>query len=205
MTLLHSSRLRPLRLYPRSTANGMIGSWMICASWWLTGQRTNHLISFRSTSHSAVPRQRVTSQSRFSVLSARCQRSLPLPAFIRSSLFLISATMAEQQQFYLLLSNLMSPDNTVRKQSEVRKSRRDRVVWLYVGKSNAVSARRFSAGRSASLWPSTRVKRALLLCGSESLQRVDSLQRVLWFLFCFFYLISICLVRLRFKCKFETV
>uniref|UniRef100_A0A8C1ZXL6 Karyopherin (importin) beta 3 n=1 Tax=Cyprinus carpio TaxID=7962 RepID=A0A8C1ZXL6_CYPCA len=30
----------------------------------------------------------------------------------------ISATMAEQQQFYLLLSNLMSPDNTVRKQSE---------------------------------------------------------------------------------------
>ncbi|RXN38823.1 importin-5 [Labeo rohita] len=28
--------------------------------------------------------------------------------------------MAEQQQFYLLLSNLMSPDNTVRKQSEVK-------------------------------------------------------------------------------------
>lgn len=29
--------------------------------------------------------------------------------------------MAEQQQFYLLLGNLMSPDNNVRKQSEVRK------------------------------------------------------------------------------------
>lgn len=28
--------------------------------------------------------------------------------------------MAEQQQFYLLLGNLMSPDNTVRKQAEVR-------------------------------------------------------------------------------------
>uniref|UniRef100_A0A671P2B1 Importin-5 n=1 Tax=Sinocyclocheilus anshuiensis TaxID=1608454 RepID=A0A671P2B1_9TELE len=34
------------------------------------------------------------------------------------SLFLNPAAMAEQQQFYLLLSNLMSPDNTVRKQSE---------------------------------------------------------------------------------------
>lgn len=29
--------------------------------------------------------------------------------------------MAEQQQFYLLLGNLMSPDNNVRKQSEVRR------------------------------------------------------------------------------------
>uniref|UniRef100_A0A671P5U2 Importin-5 n=1 Tax=Sinocyclocheilus anshuiensis TaxID=1608454 RepID=A0A671P5U2_9TELE len=47
-----------------------------------------------------------------------CVRSLPLPACIRSSLFLNPAAMAEQQQFYLLLSNLMSPDNTVRKQSE---------------------------------------------------------------------------------------
>lgn len=28
--------------------------------------------------------------------------------------------MAEQQQFYLLLGNLMSPDNNVRKHSEVR-------------------------------------------------------------------------------------
>ena len=28
--------------------------------------------------------------------------------------------MAEQQQFYLLLGNLMSPDNSVRKQAEVR-------------------------------------------------------------------------------------
>lgn len=177
MTLLHSSRLRPLRLYPRSTANGMIGSWMICASWWLTGQRTNHLISFRSTSHSAVPRQRVTSQSRFSVLSARCQRSLPLPAFIRSSLFLSPAAMAEQQQFYLLLSNLMSPDNTVRKQSEVWESGRDRFVWMFNAKSNILIsclARSFSAGRSASLWPSTCVERALLLCGFESFQRVDS-------------------------------
>uniref|UniRef100_A0A673ML22 Importin-5-like n=1 Tax=Sinocyclocheilus rhinocerous TaxID=307959 RepID=A0A673ML22_9TELE len=34
------------------------------------------------------------------------------------SLFLNPAAMAEQQQFYLLLSNLMNPDNTVRKQSE---------------------------------------------------------------------------------------
>ncbi len=85
--------------------------------------------------------------------------------------------MAEQQQFYLLLSNLMSPDNTVRKQSEVWKSARDRFVWMYVGKSNVISVRSFSAGRSASLWPSTCVKRALLLCGSESLQRVDSFQR----------------------------
>uniref|UniRef100_A0A8B9GQE4 Secreted protein n=1 Tax=Astyanax mexicanus TaxID=7994 RepID=A0A8B9GQE4_ASTMX len=32
-----------------------------------------------------------------------------------------SITMAEQQQqFYLLLGNLMSPDNAIRKQSEVR-------------------------------------------------------------------------------------
>lgn len=85
--------------------------------------------------------------------------------------------MAEQQQFYLLLSNLMSPDNTVRKQSEVWKSARDRFVWMYVGKSNVISIRSFSAGRWASLWPSTCVKRALLLCGSESLQRVDSFQR----------------------------
>lgn len=29
--------------------------------------------------------------------------------------------MAEQQQFYLLLGNLMSPDNNVRKHSEVRR------------------------------------------------------------------------------------
>lgn len=28
--------------------------------------------------------------------------------------------MAEQQQFYLLLGNLMSPDNNIRKHSEVR-------------------------------------------------------------------------------------
>lgn len=28
--------------------------------------------------------------------------------------------MAEQQQFYILLGNLMSPDNNVRKHSEVR-------------------------------------------------------------------------------------
>lgn len=31
--------------------------------------------------------------------------------------------MAEQQQFYLLLGNLMSPDNNVRKHSEVRRGR----------------------------------------------------------------------------------
>lgn len=30
------------------------------------------------------------------------------------------AAMAEQQQFYLLLGNLMSPDNNIRKHSEVR-------------------------------------------------------------------------------------
>lgn len=34
--------------------------------------------------------------------------------------FLEPTAMAEQQQFYLLLGNLMSPDNNVRKQSEVR-------------------------------------------------------------------------------------
>lgn len=33
--------------------------------------------------------------------------------------FLEPTAMAEQQQFYLLLGNLMSPDNNVRKQSEV--------------------------------------------------------------------------------------
>lgn len=33
--------------------------------------------------------------------------------------FLDPTAMAEQQQFYLLLGNLMSPDNNVRKQSEV--------------------------------------------------------------------------------------
>lgn len=33
--------------------------------------------------------------------------------------FLDSTAMAEQQQFYLLLGNLMNPDNNVRKQSEV--------------------------------------------------------------------------------------
>uniref|UniRef100_W5M780 Karyopherin (importin) beta 3 n=1 Tax=Lepisosteus oculatus TaxID=7918 RepID=W5M780_LEPOC len=38
------------------------------------------------------------------------------PAFALS--FWISTAMAEQQQFYLLLGNLMSPDNNVRKQSE---------------------------------------------------------------------------------------
>jgi len=68
--------------------------------------------------------------------------------------------MAEQQQFYLLLSNLMSPDNTVRKQSEVGESFRDRFVWMWEGKRNVFvssSARSFSAGPSASLWPSTCV------------------------------------------------
>lgn len=38
--------------------------------------------------------------------------------------FLDLTAMAEQQQFYLLLGNLMSPDNTVRKQAEVSKCRR---------------------------------------------------------------------------------
>ncbi len=142
-----------------------------------THQPTNHLISFTSGSQSAAQRGRVGSQSRVCVHAVRCQRSLPLPVFIRSSLFLKPAAMAEQQQFYLLLSNLMSPDNTVRKQSEVWKSARDRFVWMYVGESNVISVRSFSAGRSVSLWPSTCVKRALLLCGSESFQRVDSLQR----------------------------
>lgn len=33
--------------------------------------------------------------------------------------FLDPTAMAEQQQFYLLLGNLMSPDNIIRKQSEV--------------------------------------------------------------------------------------
>lgn len=37
--------------------------------------------------------------------------------------------MAEQQQFYLLLGNLMSPDNNVRKQSEVR----DEDIVVFVG------------------------------------------------------------------------
>uniref|UniRef100_A0A2K6F7Z9 Importin 5 n=1 Tax=Propithecus coquereli TaxID=379532 RepID=A0A2K6F7Z9_PROCO len=31
----------------------------------------------------------------------------------------MAATAAEQQQFYLLLGNLLSPDNVVRKQAEV--------------------------------------------------------------------------------------
>lgn len=183
MTSLRSSRLHPFRLYPRFTANWMISSWIICASRWLTSQstkHTNHLISFNSVSQSAATRQSITSQSRPSIHTVRCQRSLPLPAFIRSSLFLNPAAMAEQQQFYLLLSNLMSPDNTVRKQSEVWKSFRDHFLWMYEGKCNVFvssSVRSFSAGPSASLWPSTCVKRALLLCGSDSFQRVDSLQR----------------------------
>lgn len=184
MTSLRSSRLHPLLFYPRSSANGMIRSWIICASRWLTSQRTNHadhLISFNSVNQSAARRRCITSQSRASIHTVRCQRSLPLPAYIRSSLFLNPAAMAEQQQFYLLLSNLMSPDNTVRKQSEVWESFRDRFVWMCEGKRKGFvssSVRRFSAGPSASLWPSTCVKRALLLlCGSESFQRVDSLQR----------------------------
>lgn len=45
--------------------------------------------------------------------------SLPLPVWLSAGQCLWAA-MAEQQHFYLLLSNLMSPDNTVRKQSEVR-------------------------------------------------------------------------------------
>lgn len=131
MTSLRSSRLHPFLFYPRSSANGKICSWIICASRWLTSQRTkhaNHLISFNSVSQSAARRRCITSQSRPSIHTVRCQRSLPLPAFIRSSLFLNPAAMAEQQQFYLLLSNLMSPDNTVRKQSEVWESFRDRFV-----------------------------------------------------------------------------
>lgn len=185
MTSLRSSRLHPLLFYPRSSANGMIRIWIICASRWLTSQRTNHanhLISFNSVSQSAARRRCITSQSRPSIHTVRCQRSLPLPAYIRSSLFLNPAAMAEQQQFYLLLSNLMSPDNTVRKQSEVWESFRGRFVWMCEGERNVFvssSVRRFSAGPSASLWPSTCVKRALLLllCGSESFQRVDSFQR----------------------------
>lgn len=37
--------------------------------------------------------------------------------------------MAEQQQFYLLLGNLMSPDNNVRKHSEVREEN----IAVYLG------------------------------------------------------------------------
>lgn len=183
MTSLRSSRLHLFRLYPRFTANGMISSWITCASRWLTSQRTNHtnhLISFNSVSQSAASRQSITSQSSPSIRTVRCQRSLPLPAFIRSSLFLNPAAMAEQQQFYLLLSNLMSPDNTVRKQSEVRKSFRNHFLWMYEGKCNVFvssSLRSFNAGPSASLWPSTCVKRALLLCGSDSFHRADSFER----------------------------
>lgn len=47
-----------------------------------------------------------------------------LPDSTRGSLlwlvFLDLTAMAEQQQFYILLGNLMSPDNNVRKHSEVR-------------------------------------------------------------------------------------
>jgi len=181
MTSLRSSRLHPFLFYPRSSSNGMIHSWIICASRWLTSQRTkhaNHLISFNSVSQSAARRQCLTGQSRPSIHTVRCQRSLPLPAFIRSSLFLNPAAMAEQQQFYLLLSNLMSPDNTVRKQSEVGESFRDRFVWMWEGKRNVFvssSARSFSAGPSASLWPSTCVWSARCCYAAPNLFR-DSIR-----------------------------
>lgn len=42
-----------------------------------------------------------------------------VPSFLRL-LSLDLTAMAEQQQFYILLGNLMSPDNNVRKHSEVR-------------------------------------------------------------------------------------
>uniref|UniRef100_A0A3Q4N4J2 Uncharacterized protein n=1 Tax=Neolamprologus brichardi TaxID=32507 RepID=A0A3Q4N4J2_NEOBR len=52
-------------------------------------------------------------------------------SFRRSStrlLFLDLTAMAEQQQFYLLLGNLMSPDNNVRKQAEVRRGKKQFLV-----------------------------------------------------------------------------
>lgn len=47
-------------------------------------------------------------------------RSAGLISPLLHLVFLDLTAMAEQQQFYLLLSNLMSPDNNVRKHSEVR-------------------------------------------------------------------------------------
>lgn len=41
--------------------------------------------------------------------------------------------MAEQQQFYLLLGNLMSPDNNVRKHSEVRERKYGHLFRLRLG------------------------------------------------------------------------
>uniref|UniRef100_A0AAY4B7J7 TOG domain-containing protein n=1 Tax=Denticeps clupeoides TaxID=299321 RepID=A0AAY4B7J7_9TELE len=48
----------------------------------------------------------------------QCACRLTFPPLAASALSLDPAAMAEQQQFYLLLGNLMSPDNTARKQSE---------------------------------------------------------------------------------------
>lgn len=51
--------------------------------------------------------------------------------------------MAEQQQFYLLLGNLMSPDNNVRKQAEVSGRNRRRFRQLtssaFVAKTREVT------------------------------------------------------------------
>ncbi|KAJ8282166.1 hypothetical protein COCON_G00046850 [Conger conger] len=62
-------------------------------------------------------------QSELADCRVRCERSLHPPAYLPSfsrpwPLFLDRTAMAEQQPFYLLLGNLMSPDNNVRKQSE---------------------------------------------------------------------------------------
>lgn len=45
---------------------------------------------------------------------------LSFPRSLLAERFLDLTAMAEQQQFYILLGNLMSPDNDIRKQSEVR-------------------------------------------------------------------------------------
>lgn len=44
---------------------------------------------------------------------------LSFPRSLLAERFLDLTAMAEQQQFYILLGNLMSPDNDIRKQSEV--------------------------------------------------------------------------------------
>lgn len=54
--------------------------------------------------------------------------------------------MAEQQQFYLLLGNLMSPDNNVRKHSEV--SGRD-----FVGGFLTPGDDELRLGRVSARWP----------------------------------------------------
>lgn len=88
--------------------------------------------------------------------------------------------MAEQQQFYLLLGNLMSPDNNVRKQSEVSegigadfmadRSRNGREREREIGAARLAEANRLLAplpGRARSEL-SRQARRVHVRCGADT-------------------------------------